>query len=221
MSVITFQCYACNQVLQVAGDKAGRKAKCSQCGTILTIPVLAPGVIAQGVLPAASMPAPPMPAPPAVPGPRRVDDVAAAEAEASRRRRSFDDDDRAPRRRRDDDYDVRRAGFSPWDKVKIGFLVAFIGLCVTAGAYGVELLGRLIHLISYMSGAFGGFQIASVFIRLGLTVAFIGVIAAVVGHVFWLFVSNRTGALGFGIATLAVCGVYLIFQLVGHIMPAY
>src|SRR5262245_11809876 len=39
MSAISFQCYACQQVLQVAGDKAGRRAKCGKCGTLLTIPI--------------------------------------------------------------------------------------------------------------------------------------------------------------------------------------
>ena len=39
MSFITFQCYACQQVLKVGEDKAGRKAKCYKCGTVLTVPV--------------------------------------------------------------------------------------------------------------------------------------------------------------------------------------
>ena len=41
MSLIRFQCYVCNQELQVAAEKAGRKAKCIQCNTILTIPMAA------------------------------------------------------------------------------------------------------------------------------------------------------------------------------------
>src|SRR5262245_52779759 len=155
MSVITFQCFACNQVLQVGADKAGRKAKCSQCGTVLTIPVLA-GAASEGVLPAASLPAASLPAapvarpvaappaalpsalppsaPPPVPAPARIDDVKVIDDEP-RRRRLYDDDDDEPRsrRRRDDDYDVRRPVYSKWDKVRIGFLIAFIGLCVVAG----------------------------------------------------------------------------------------
>jgi hypothetical protein len=38
-STITFTCYSCGQVLKVGSDKAGKKAKCIKCGTILTIPV--------------------------------------------------------------------------------------------------------------------------------------------------------------------------------------
>jgi len=220
MSVITFQCFACNQVLQVGAENAGRKAKCSQCGTILTIPVLAAGGVAQAVLPAASAPNPP-PAPPPAPGPRRADDVNVADDGSPRRRRVADEDESAPRRRRDEDYDVRRPAYSKWDKIRIGFVLVFIALCVIAGAYGVELMGHLIRLIAYVSSAVGGFAIASVFIRIGLTVALVATIAAIVGHVFLLFVSNRTGALGFGIAALAICSVYLIFNLVGRTMPEY
>lgn len=53
MSYITFQCYACSKNLKVPAEKAGRKAKCNQCGTVLTIP-------AQSSEPAN----PPSPAPP-------------------------------------------------------------------------------------------------------------------------------------------------------------
>ncbi len=38
MAVITFRCSSCNQGLKVGADKAGRKIKCSKCGTTLTIP---------------------------------------------------------------------------------------------------------------------------------------------------------------------------------------
>src|SRR5256885_10974588 len=65
MSTITFTCYACNQVLKVAADKAGKKAKCVKCGTILTIPVAAGEA---EVAPPAAPPQPP-PAPRAAPPP--------------------------------------------------------------------------------------------------------------------------------------------------------
>jgi hypothetical protein len=38
MDTITFRCSACQHVLRVSADKAGRKAKCIKCGTPLTIP---------------------------------------------------------------------------------------------------------------------------------------------------------------------------------------
>jgi hypothetical protein len=176
------------------------------------------------VPPAVLPSAPPPLAPPPVPAPVRIDDVKVVDDEP-RRRRLYDDDDDddepRSRRRRDDDYDVRRPAYSKWDKVRIGFLIAFIGLCVVAGAYAIELMGRLIELISYMSGAVGGFNIARVFTRIGLILGFVATIAAIVGPVFWLFVSNRTGAMGFAITTLAVCGVYLLFQMVGRLVSAF
>jgi len=38
MSTITFSCHACRKMLRVPGDKAGKKAKCGQCGAVLTVP---------------------------------------------------------------------------------------------------------------------------------------------------------------------------------------
>ena len=197
MAVITFQCYACNQVLQVGADNAGRKAKCSQCGTILTIPVLAAEAMIEGVTAA-----------PVAPQPRR-DEVAVARDEPAPRRRDDYDDDR-PRRRRPDDYDdypVRRASAPKWDKVKVGLLLAFIGLCVMAGAFAFVLLGVLVGMFTFTG--------ARIFAQIGSTIFFLGSITAIVGHVFWLFVfSNKRGALGFAIAALAVAGVFLLVQLV-------
>jgi phage FluMu protein Com len=207
MSAITFQCYACNQMLQVAADNAGRKAKCSRCGTILTIPVPAPDVraVAASVLPSASAPA--VAKPPPLPSSREVlDDVDVVE-DVPRRGR-YDDYDDGPRRRRADEYDVRKPAAAQWDKVKIGFLLTFIGLCVLAGSYAFTLIGMLMATLGV-----GGMAIL-VFVRIGLMVMFLGTIAAIVGHVFWLFVTNKRGALGFAIATLAVAGVYLIMQIV-------
>jgi hypothetical protein len=38
MEVITFRCSSCNQGLKVPADTAGRRVKCTKCGTALTIP---------------------------------------------------------------------------------------------------------------------------------------------------------------------------------------
>src|SRR5437588_4454447 len=40
MEVISFRCWSCKQVLRIGADKAGRKAKCTKCGTELTIPAV-------------------------------------------------------------------------------------------------------------------------------------------------------------------------------------
>ncbi len=38
MAFISFRCTSCNQGLKIGADKAGRKIKCSKCGTVLVVP---------------------------------------------------------------------------------------------------------------------------------------------------------------------------------------
>jgi hypothetical protein len=38
MDLITFRCSSCNRGLKIPADKAGRKVKCTKCGTSLTVP---------------------------------------------------------------------------------------------------------------------------------------------------------------------------------------
>jgi hypothetical protein len=199
----------------------------------LTIPTppATPATVVEGVAPAATIPA--APKPPRVPGPDAgLDDVEVLRDDARPRRRDDDDYDR-PRRREDDDYDrprrrddddydrprrrsdmdVRRQPpANQWDKVRIGFLLVFIGVCVIAGAFGFVMLGMLVIHVSPIGGL--------VFVRIGATVIFMGIIAAIVGHVFWLFVSNRQNALAFAIATLAVAGVLALLQIV-HMIQTF
>jgi hypothetical protein len=58
MELITFRCTSCNQGLKVGADKAGRRIKCTKCGTPLTVPAASPKESA----------APAKPAPAAKPG---------------------------------------------------------------------------------------------------------------------------------------------------------
>jgi hypothetical protein len=97
MSTITFTCYACNQVLKVGADKAGKKAKCIKCGTILTIPMETPEAPPEEVEEEAA------PAP--AKGKGRAAEEDFEEDRPRRRPRDDDDEDEAPRskRRRDDD----------------------------------------------------------------------------------------------------------------------
>jgi hypothetical protein len=52
MGWITFRCSSCKQGLKVGADKAGRKIKCTKCGTPLTIPAASPNEPAKGAKPA-------------------------------------------------------------------------------------------------------------------------------------------------------------------------
>lgn len=121
MSTIQFQCFVCSQVLKVGADKAGRKAKCIQCGTVLTIPMAS--VEEDLVTPAPASPPPaaapvdlptaePMAPPPPPPGGDPYEDD--YEDRPRRRRRDeddYDDDYDRPRRRRGrEEYDDEPRG---------------------------------------------------------------------------------------------------------------
>lgn len=246
---ITFQCYSCQKVLRVGDDKAGKKAKCAQCGTILTIPMASAEeeevVVAE--VEAAPEP-PPRPRPSrdddddldddVRPRPRKRRDDDDDDDRPRKRRRDddddYDDDDRPRSRRRDDDYDddddrprkrrrddddddwgrKKAAGKSAWPKVRVGLLLVFIGFCVMAGGYGLQGVGiLLVH-----TGSFRASQIVS---AIGTIIEVGGLITAVVGFVFFVFVNNKFGLLAFGISALAVNGVYLILQIVYRLVPAF
>ena len=55
---IEFRCTQCNKLLRTGDDTAGKRAKCPDCGTVLTIPAAAPP-------PAEPAPSVPPPVPPA------------------------------------------------------------------------------------------------------------------------------------------------------------
>jgi hypothetical protein len=122
MDLITFNCSACQQVLKVGAENAGKQAKCPRCGTALVIPSASAGGSKTNPRPAP--PPPPArkyreeepfedipPAPPARPARARpVDEDDEEERRPRPRRRDDDgDEDRPARaRRRDDDYDEDR-----------------------------------------------------------------------------------------------------------------
>ena len=98
MSTINFPCYACNQVLKVGTDKAGRKAKCIKCGTILTIPMASSEELVEATRP---FPAKSPQAVKSTPPPPVMDDE--DDRPRKRRRDEDEDEDDRPRRRRDED----------------------------------------------------------------------------------------------------------------------
>jgi hypothetical protein len=152
-----------------------------------------------------------------------------------RRRRSRadedEDDEDRPRRRRsrddDDDYDRRRPaakGKPDWGKVRLGLLLAFIGLCVFGGAFALEHIGVLILTIATL-GAGGGAGLGNfveILIKISVIVQMGGLVTLIVGLVFWIFVkSNKYGALGFAIASLAVSVGALGFGVFFRVMPLF
>lgn len=236
MSMITFQCHACNHVLKVAAQHAGKKAKCTKCQTPLVIPQL----------PAAApepYQAPPPPLRPVAPAPQPVDEL--EEVPPSRGSRRDDDDDRPRKRRRDrderdfddrddrdrdDDYDDDRSirkssgGKPDWAKVQVGLLLNFIAIIVIMSGYGCETIALLVTTIMGIAGTIsqGMFTTIRIFNQLGVSIIFCGLILTIVGQSFWIFVkSNRNGNLGFAIASLAVTSVGAILYLVFSVIPAF
>jgi hypothetical protein len=235
MSFITFQCYACGQMLKVGADKGGRKAKCHKCGTVLTIPVAsaAPGTEAGAPPPGPTSsrslppPVPPAEAVPAAP-PTAVTAGPTPVAPAD----EFADERPRPRRRRDErEYEeeedlgpIRRPEGDPWARARLGLLLVFIGACVLAGAFLLEVVAELlltINTIKEMSPSYrptpgGGEGSATAFrvlLRIGLLLEMGAAITSLVGYVFCILGPRARGALGLAIAITAVAGVQLLLLI--------
>jgi hypothetical protein len=239
MSFITFQCYACGQMLKVGADKAGRKAKCNKCGTALTIPVSST-VQEPEAVPAPRPAPPPLPATPVQPEPilAQVAPTPATPVEAvpPGRRPPFAELNESPPRRRDDD--VEEDDYRPlkkvsrWPRVRLGLLLVFIGMCVLAGAFALEMLAYLLFsaetirsMLSRhphsadqpsMETAFKVLQRISVLLQLAAAPT------AIVGYVFCILGPSKRGMMGLAIATTAVAGVSLVLLFVKmFIFPWY
>jgi hypothetical protein len=241
MEFITFQCYACGQMLKVGADKGGRKAKCHKCGTVLTIPVAsaeppAAPPPASGVTPAPGSPRslpPPAPAAPAVPaapaGPTPVAPIDDEELDAlpqPRRRRRAEDDDYEDEDIRDR---VRRPEQPAWPRVRVGLLLVFIGGCVLAGAVFLQLIAHMVFTIltvrvlslsspsqfsvENLSAIDSLLKTFRVLQRVEVFVHLAAALTLIVGYVFCMLGPNRRGSMGLAIATLGAAAVELILTL--------
>jgi hypothetical protein len=222
MDLITFNCSACQQVLKVSADNAGKQAKCPRCGALMVIPGPrgAPG------------PGPGRPYQEDYPEdrprgrPRREDDY---DDRGRGRGRGDDYEDDRPRGRRDryeDEYDDRGRppGMSErkkWGWVQLGILLVAIAACVFCAGGGLLAVAHLITFIQSVSKNPGSGTAAKVIGRIGNGLMFGGTITAVVGYVFCVFVPNRQGTLPLAIVALALGGVNLIFGLLGRIIPMF
>ena len=238
MATISFPCYACNQVLKVGGDKAGKRGKCPKCGTMLTIP------IASAVEAAPPPAAPPRAAPPPVSQPAArvkpgvaapaplyaepVDDEDFPEPPARRRPREDEEEPAAE----DEDYARRRGqGFTPGARARVGLLVVFIAFCVIAGAFACDFIVYLIgsiSLIGALTGSGGGGggpedlgKAALIIYRAGAVLAVCGSLTALVGYVFCMIGPNKRGSMGIAIATLVVAFIGLVLAVIFKLLPAF
>jgi hypothetical protein len=241
MELITFNCSACQQVLKVSADNAGKQAKCPRCGAGLVIPnASAPGPQPgpPPIQPYDEGPREPRGEPRGRPRrPRRDDDYSEDEDRPRRPRRReedeyYEDEDRRDRPRRreeryadEGDYDRGRApgGMSlrkKWDMVRIGILLVAISACILAGAGVLEAIADLIRLIADIGGKGSGtaFKVVG---RIGHGLAVAGGIVALVGYVLCVFVPNRHGTLVLAIVALALGGINLIFNILCKLIPMF
>jgi hypothetical protein len=240
MATISFPCYACNQVLKVGADKAGKRGKCPKCGTLLTIPIAS----VEAPPPAAPpRPAPPRAAPPPVPQPAaRVKPGAPAPAPLYAEPVDDEDVPEPPRRRprddeeeyaaEDEDYARRRGpGFTPGARAKVGLLIVFIAFCVIAGAFACDFVVYLIgsiSLIRALTGSGGGAggpadlgNAVLFFYRAGAVLAVCGSLTAIVGYIFCMIGPNKRGSMGVAIATLVVAFIGLVLSIIFKMLPAF
>lgn len=226
MSTITFNCTKCGQAMRVGADKAGRKAKCTKCATILTIPA------AEEELDEVEVVAGP---PKRDVGRSRADD----DDDRPRSRRDDDDDDRPRRGRRDDDdYDDDRPrrrlrrdddddgrpkkDKTNWGKVAIGALINKIGAIIVVVGVGLYPLSLLFVFIAGAARSPGLLAVAGIIVLLaGIAIA-CGYIAMLVGHCFFLGLAKKHGW-GLALASLILLGMLFLFgfmSMLGTLMVA-
>ncbi|MBI3410089.1 MAG: hypothetical protein HY040_17240 [Planctomycetes bacterium] len=137
MDLISFRCPSCNQGLKAPADKAGRKVRCTKCGTELTIPMSqAPAS------PPPPNPAPPTAAPFTAPAPKEQADPASyaflldpAEEAAKAKTEQPAEKKRAPKIKR-----RFRMLQEPeqWAKTRLGLGVVLLSVYFWAGAFGLQ-----------------------------------------------------------------------------------
>ncbi len=231
MATISFQCYACQQVLKVGGEKAGKRGKCPKCGTMLTIPVGSSAAPAPPPPPAAAPP--PLPQAPQPKAPAAQYAPGAPPAQGPLRAELVEDDadfpPPPPRRRASEDAEVYEAeevdvrapaAGGAWKHVRLGLLLVFIGFCVIAGAFALQLIGYLlftINTIQALSGRPSGGMGAPAFAilwRIAEVIGVCGTLTAVAGYVFCILGPKQRGALPLAITTVSVTGVYLLLTVI-------
>jgi hypothetical protein len=162
MELITFNCSACQQVLKVSADNAGKKAQCPRCGAAMIIPHASTSEAEGG----------PVESPPARPAreEERYDEV-----EQRRQQSRYDDDyDDRRDRRREEDYDDRPRRYErdrydddygrgppaglgarkKWWFVRLGILLVAVSASVLAGGALLVAVGEMIRFVKILSVPF-------------------------------------------------------------------
>lgn len=244
MATIGFQCYGCQKTFQVPEANAGKRAKCNNCGTIVTIPL--PSAQSEAV---SEKPIAPPPLPPSPPKPKAVDPVRAnyvpdvddddevfeadvadtavtanAPSNSSAAEPMFDDDFDRPRRSRERMDRPRNEGGGE-KLASIGLLVSFIGWCILSFAVLLSTIGYLLQTIQWIQMLSGSMptdmgRTPHLLLGVGAIISVLGSITAIVGYVLGMLGPKKHGILGFSIAAVAVTALYMILTLIFEI-PFY
>jgi hypothetical protein len=246
MELITFSCSACQQVLKVSAENAGKQAKCPRCGAAMVIPNTSTTRGTGGANPPPRSRAPreeefeeiePEPRPRRS-RPRPPEDEYEEDRPRRPRRREDDDDDDYDRRERpkrraerheeeeyEEEYERKRpAGMSTrkkWGFVRLGVLLVFIGACALCAFGGLQVISDLLFMISMMASKDIGMGAFKVIMRIGHGLALAGGITALVGYVFFIFVPNKNGTFPLAITLLALGGVNLIVNILFRLVPMF
>ena len=244
MDFISFRCTSCNQGLKIGADKAGRKIKCTKCGTPLTIP-------SSDDARAAAASAGPQMAPEAPPKPvaeEEFDDkqgygllsAPAEEEQLETKDKKEDKKKLGPMQRKLKtlpDLDL-------WEKVKAGLQVVSIGVIIWGGVILFTVLILVLGIISgpdyaetvdkytplgaapdvpaIMLSLVAGIDnegLAKTFYILAAVVAMFQVIILMAGYGVCLKVPDRFGSLGQVKALLALGGLNFFVILIFKLLP--
>lgn len=175
MEVITFQCSKCRHTLRIGADKAGRKARCTKCGSELVIPPANPppkpaaaadpddeysGGGVYGFKEEAPKPPPTTPArspgrtPPA--RDREDDEVDDDEHEEETKRggppvpKPAESENKGPKRK----IARQRKLLDPdkWRKVQTGFRIVAAGMCIWIASWLLQKIPPVIGFASFVQG---------------------------------------------------------------------
>jgi ribosomal protein S27E len=144
MAFISFRCTSCNQGLKIGPDKAGRKIKCSKCGTVLVVPQA--GIAAQPA--AASAPEPPLD-----PGADEQDDIKSYGMIAEPEITEPTNEDAKAKKPHEKPPPIKRklktlSDLDLWEKVRTGLQVIMVGVYVWAGAVLFTVLVVILGIVN-------------------------------------------------------------------------
>lgn len=151
MDVINVTCSGCGHAMRFGADKAGRKAKCSKCATIVPIPTGAE--IASGAPPVVAAADDPT-AVSAAPGTPTAEDIGAYGVTVEEEKKT----DEEPKKKKKEDKKhlpkLQRkvkalADGENWEKVRLGLLFIFFGTCLWAIAHLLQGIYLLLGTVDY------------------------------------------------------------------------